>query len=466
MATRFAVEWTRASLRIAVAERRGRAWTLKYVRSEPAVEGPTMAPVLGQAWRALKPAPQEVVSVLPREQVITRIVKFPTLQDAELHQMVELYARGQLPYPREQAVVAHQVVRRAEGFSTVGIVACQRDVVDRHLALLREAGIPPQLVTVSSWGVWAWWRQARKDAPPDPLLIVHLDDARTDLLVVTDETILLSRSVGQGVSDWGAASETIDLLATEIDRSLAALRRELPGVDVRGVLLTGIGALETWRGALAERVGIPVAAQDPRAALGLQAAGVTPATSPAVVLGAAQAPGGVLLDLSPPEVRTRVRQRRQSQDLTLVGGLALAAGLLGAAVLGVQVVRQQERAARLAQVVSEVAPTAKTIRDQARAVQVASGVLAQRRQLAAILSGVFRAAPAGIGLEAVTAEQTRQEIVVRGSAPNTQDVLTFVGQLEQLEGIAGARLKYSTRRRTPTGERTDFEIVMQQRDVS
>ena len=113
--------------------------------------------------------------------------------------------------------------------------------------------------------------------------------------------------------------------------------------------------------------------------------------------------------------------------------------------------------------IQDLAPTAKRAQEHSRAAQLVQTVLADRRRLAKTFAAVFQSTPAGVSLEVLTFERPRREVVVRGRAGSTQDVLAYIGQLEAVEGVAGVELKYSTRRSTPLGERTDFELVLRQR---
>src|SRR3989338_5209288 len=141
MAQRLVLEWTRTMLHAAVAEGRAAAWRVRAVYAQPLSTSAETAHVLSALIKTAKLPTNEGITVVSREQVITRTVKFPTLDSAELTQMVELYAKAQLPYPREQTVMDFSVLHQQGGFSTVVVVACQRDVIDRQLGALRELKI-------------------------------------------------------------------------------------------------------------------------------------------------------------------------------------------------------------------------------------------------------------------------------------------------------------------------------------
>ncbi|MBI4341988.1 MAG: pilus assembly protein PilM [Candidatus Omnitrophica bacterium] len=465
MATRLAVEWTRGSVRVAVAEGGGSRWRLRSVRSQPMPSGADVAAALRSlAAASAVGSAEEVIGVLPREQVITRIVRFPSTDAAEIAQMAELYAKAQLPYTRDQAVVDSRVLRQEQGFSTVALVACQRDLAERHLAVLRDAGLSCAAVTVSSWGVLAWCLGAvLAHAAPEPVLIVNIDDTRTDFVLIAGRRLLASRSIAQGAHEWQGLSETAELLVTEVERTRGTLRKELPGTEARSLILTGLGALAQWREPVAQRLGLPVTVIEAAQAVEIPVEGVP--ISPVAVAGVAVSEPGGVVNLSPSEARTQLRQHRQLREFAMVGGMLAGAVVLGAALLGLGVLRDQRMAGRLDHAVKTLEPKARQVRDRGRSVQLVRALFDERRRFAATLAGIFRATPPPVTLEALTVEQARREIVLRGIAASTQTVLDYIQQLERLEGVEAVELKYSTSRSTSSGERTDFELVLRPRGV-
>ncbi len=461
MAKRLVIEWTRATLRVALAETRGKAVRLVSLRHQPlsaASGGP--AEILRAMLTSMNAAADEVIVVVPREQVITRTVKFPSTQRDELAQMVELYAKAELPYSREQTVLDFHVISQREGFSTTAVVACQREVIERTLSTLRDAGISAGLLTVSSWGVLGWYQLVKP--PGEPNLVIHVDDARTDLVLISEGRILSNRSVGQGTQDWAGPSETVELLALEIERSRGAIRKELPGIEVRSVVLTGVGDLSAWSEGLSRRVDLPVAVVEAARAFkeGMTTGAAT--ISPVVIGGIACSDPRTLLNLNPPALRAHVHHRQQLRELITAGLLLIGVLGVGVGLLGIQILREQRRASQVDQALASLEPTAKQIQEKIRLSKFVFATLDHRRRLAVVLSGVFRTTPQTVALEGVTFERAKREMTVRGNASSTQDVLDYVKALEQLHGVGGVRLKYSTRRSTPSGERTDFELVLQE----
>lgn len=464
MAYRLVIEWTRSTARLALAERRKGRSRLLAIRSEAIGPSGDVQSALRALLSAVKPGASEVIGVIPREHVLTRVVKFPTMQATELASMVELYAKAQLPYPREQVVMDFHVVHQRDGFSTVGVAACPREVVERSLDLLRHAGLSTASISVSSWGVLGWYQLVRSrhevSGGDEPTLVLNVDDTRTDLVLVAEGRLLSSRSVGQGAQDWQASSDTLELIVQEVERSRTAARKELPGTEVRSVLLTGVGSAAAWPEPLAQRLGVSVRYLDGRQPLMERAMPAEAAISPVVVGGIACGGGEPLLNLMPAELRVHLAHRVQVRQLATVSLLVLGVLGVGASLLALETHRGGRMAEQLDGVLAEIEPMAQSLQDKSRSAKLVTSVLNDRRQLAVVVSGIFRQTSADVALEAVSFERARREVVVRGSAPSTQAVLDYIQRLQALDGIRGVRLKYSTRRMTPSGERTDFELLL------
>ncbi len=469
MTQQLVVEWTRAHLRVALAKGGGVGARLRLLREDAVASAEEVSQRLRQLRRSFRFLRAQVVAVLPREQVITRLVKFPSVQTAELRQMVHLYAKTQLPYPSEQAVMDFYVVQQENGFTTVVVIAAQREIVERHWNILRAAGFRPSLLTVSSWGALGWYRkmlhpQKSKTAAPlavqEPVLIVNVDQARTEMVVIRKEAILSSRSMAQGLQDWHDAGEGMEILALEIERSRVALRKELPDTEVQSVLLAGLTSWLEGSEAFAERLGLPLKVIEAGGLFPEWKASAAMNFSPLVVGGLALSGSREWVCLNPPEIAVETYQRRQIRDLILIGGLLLGVCGLGATLALRHVSRQRLRLDHFEQLLNVQQPQARGLQEILRAVQMARSVLQARQRLATALAGVFRASPEAIGLEAIAFEHEKQTLMLRGQTQTTQQVLEYIRQLQHLDGVKKVHMKYTRRRQMAKGERVDFELAL------
>jgi len=121
---------------------------------------------------------------------------------------------------------------------------------------------------------------------------------------------------------------------------------------------------------------------------------------------------------------------------------------------------QEKIAQQLDSVVVEIEPSARILHEQSRLANLVGSVLDDRSRMVRALSGVFLVTPASINLEGLTFERSREELQLRGSSSSTEHVLDYISKLKDIHGIEHVQLKYSTRRSTPSGERTDFKLIL------
>lgn len=459
---RLVIELTRSSLRAVSVQDSPTKPQAQRVLVEPIHAAPDGAWLRG-VLKPLKSAGMEVISVISREHVITRTLRLPSTQREELDPMVRLAAKAQLPYPPEQAATDWALLEEHDGASVVQLVACQREVVDRHLTLLREGGLEAVALIPSSWGVAGWYRQfGRSDALREPAFIVHVDHERTNLVLVRGDSVMSSRSLNQGLAEWQASLEP---LLQELERSLASIRKELPGLDAASVILTGLGPLEEWRGIIEPRVGLPVVARQgegpmKRPEVLIAQEHSTLPTSLAVVMGLAFADCRSAVNLVPADVREAHRQRRRLRELMVTAALFAAALLCGTGVLVKLVHRTTNETRHLTEVMHQLETLTGRTAQQLDDVRLIERLLTGRRQLAEALAALIQATPPAILFETVTFERARLELVVRGSAPMTRDVLDYLRVLKDDPHWLQAELRYSARRGSSAEALTAFEIAL------
>jgi type IV pilus assembly protein PilM len=160
-----------------------------------------------------------------------RTLRLPLIEDQkELETAIRFQAHDQIPMPLDQAVLDHRVLRRQAGpegdrMMDVLVVAARRDMISGLLGVLRAAGLSPQAIDLSAFGMI----RALSDAGPAPqegipgvtTLYCYLG-AATNLVVANDQDCLFTRISPVGV-------ETIA-------ESVAA-REEVPVDDAREWLL-------------------------------------------------------------------------------------------------------------------------------------------------------------------------------------------------------------------------------------
>ena len=450
------VEFTRTSVRLLQAEGAGRSLRIRRLlvgaMASPAQAGEALTRVVKEA----KAEGSGVIVTVPREQVITRLLKFPTTRPDELARMVELSGKAQLPYPRDQAVADFQVIEQQAGNSTVQLAACHRELVEQQVRLVRAAGLEPLCVVPSSWGLAVWFQQLIQAADVrEPVIIVNVDADHTDLALVAQGRLLFSRSLPQGVGEWRAGQDALGPLAQEIERSLSSVRKELTAADANTIVLTGLGALESWKAPLEARLRKPGLARQMQVP---ELAGIDNA-SPAIVVGLAMVDARSLLNLLPLQARQAQDYRRQLRGLAVTGVMLVTALALGVSILSASVDRQAQVTGALVKTVKGLESATQQTEAQEQEVTLIDGTMGARRTLAVTLASLFQSTPGEIVLERVAFERGRRQLAERRTAPTTRQVLDYIRSLEESGRYERVELRYSSRRSTSAGWQAEFEFA-------
>jgi len=424
------------------------------VRVEP-LDGETVAGVLD----GLTPEKAGTLLIaIPRDHALTRLLSFPSVDSNELSRMVELSVGAQFPYPPDQLVTDFQVVEQHDGTSTVQVVACRRATVDSLVSDVASRGWQPRLITPASWGIGAWFRRASGASDVrEPAMIVHLDTAQTDLVLMSRGRVAFSRSVRRGLAEWQAGCDGLERLGHEVRRHCLASTNGWPSLEVASVVLTGVGPLEQWAEALARRVGKPVTVIPPP---DVEDAPDGAAPSPIVAWGLGMAQEEWVVNVAPTELRRLHRRQQHLRQAIVTAALACVVLGLGAGVVWAAAHRQGQIMAQTAAVMREWERAGGSLQHAQHEWHRLERLLADRRWSHAMLVELFRLTPSTVTFESVTVERDPRQAVVRGSASTTAQVLEHLRLLDESGKWTQVMLRHATPRRTAAGIQTDFEILL------
>ena len=127
-------------------------------REGEVVDADLLAAAVKELFAAHK-LPKTVRVGVANQRVVVRTLRLPPIDDAgELETAVRFQAQDHIPMPLEQAVIDWEVVRSAsgeEGDATVDVVvvAARRDMVSNLTRALLKAGLRPDGIDLSAFGM-------------------------------------------------------------------------------------------------------------------------------------------------------------------------------------------------------------------------------------------------------------------------------------------------------------------------
>lgn len=146
-----------------------------------------------------------VIVGLPLRSTIVRRLEVPAVSGGDLRSVVRRKAAEVLAFPPGDVHFDYQVVSRAGRAVRVILVMIQREKLRQYLEVIREVGLHPNIVDVSTFALFNFYRYVDRDETlPDPhpndaaTLLVDVGHASTDVMVVAGEEVLYARSILRG----------------------------------------------------------------------------------------------------------------------------------------------------------------------------------------------------------------------------------------------------------------------------
>ncbi len=398
-----------------------------------------VAPALKGFLKAYKITPEHLTLCIPRTQVSFKYLTFPASSDPEIRQMVEFELNNLFPYKPEEMVFDYVVTERfPEGSARILLVAVQRKTLMEYVSILGHAGLTPDEVDVSTISLLNQFRERKK--PPANYLLVSLDDAFMEFLLISGERLVFTRGVSFNAQDEGSGlAEIIDLTAT-IARDKECL------IDT--VILS---SQEAGRSAeLAKK---------------LESAGyrVEVDDSYGVVMGLPlRDKGGALkINLLPDELKIQKVKFKRKKSLIYLGVLALLNLSLLANIVFLRIKAKQEYVFLLKSEINKIDAQASVLQKKLANLKALQGYLGEGRRTLGLLTEIYRAAPAGVSLSALDISNKKNlgVMVISGQTGDSETVLKFTNALKSSPLIKKADVNYIKKRRSLAGDQAiDFEI--------
>lgn len=134
--------------------------------------------------------------VLPRRIFIMKFLTLPTQNEVELRKMVALQLPVHLPYKPEDIIWDLRIVEKtADGSTKSVLTAASIKVVEQYLKDVAAAGFFPDLVTISSWGIWSLLKERHELDRPGCVAFVHAKENGTEICFCGREGVIFSRQI-------------------------------------------------------------------------------------------------------------------------------------------------------------------------------------------------------------------------------------------------------------------------------
>ncbi len=142
---------------------------------------------------------RRVVSGVGGESVIVRRITLPLMTEKEIAQAVKWQAEDYIPYSVDQVCLGFHVLNRGfsgeeRGGMAVILVGVKREAIARHLRLLRQAGISPEVVDVNTLALFNVFQLSNPDQT-DGIALLEIGHGTTSIVLLDNGSPFLIRDV-------------------------------------------------------------------------------------------------------------------------------------------------------------------------------------------------------------------------------------------------------------------------------
>jgi len=142
---------------------------------------------------------KEVAICLPSKYVTMKKIELPLLKESELLSALFTEAEQYIPYDLQEVNLSYQILDKGEESEKmqVLIAAAKKDVIEKHVNILKEAGLIPYVMDVENFAL-ANAYEICYGKTDTPIAVVDLGASRIKILVLIENIPVFSREVSTG----------------------------------------------------------------------------------------------------------------------------------------------------------------------------------------------------------------------------------------------------------------------------
>ncbi len=190
-----------------------------------------LASLLQSVRRELGLKFNRVHTMIPGRAVFYRPLRIPLVTGDRLEKIVRYEAKQQIPFTIDQVLLDYHIFGGSGGELEGILIAVRRDTIDQHVRLLGRVGLRPDVIDVSTIGLFNASRALPRE-PEEVIGIVNIGATTTDIIIEHEHFLKFSRSAPVAGNDITLA------LQSTLERSF----EECEDLKTRhGRLSTGVG---------------------------------------------------------------------------------------------------------------------------------------------------------------------------------------------------------------------------------
>jgi len=409
-----------------------------------------------------------LISCLPRHMVTTRYLKIPSIDPKEIQKMVELQIPRQLPYLPEQIISGFTTIfSDKDGYSYVFLVLVPREIITRHLKILKDATLVPGAIALSCEGNLNLFLNSSLSGKDEETVLIDIDSNCADIEIISRRKLIFSRAVSLEtesqdlnlkIDNWHSK------LSQEINRSQDTCRKEIGQVKINRIILTGspkiiFGLKDKLAAEFSLAAGIlepfkeinPISNPDLKDYLDAD-------DSFSSIIGLGLLNREPSFNLLPTEYKTEKEKLSRRKAFLKTASLFSALFLIILAIIAKDIFFKDHYIKKFDADYKKLASQTQNLEAMLNKLKIIKGQFVNKAKTVDIITELFKTVPQGIWLNSLTFDAGRS-VTLKGQGSDLSSVFRFVSVLEKSPYFENIQVKYTTKRRFQEREITDFELV-------
>lgn len=145
----------------------------------------------------LKIKSKKVVTCLPEDEVVSRLIRLPPLKENEIRDALKFEAETFVPYPLDQVSIDYEIVEKDEaGRLAVFAIAARNDLISSYIKLFKSMGL--ELVALESPAVAMRRVVVDSVSATAGILMVDMGEKYSDIVSINKGNVFFTRAMSVG----------------------------------------------------------------------------------------------------------------------------------------------------------------------------------------------------------------------------------------------------------------------------
>jgi Tfp pilus assembly PilM family ATPase/uncharacterized protein YoxC len=408
--------------------------------------------------------------IIPRERVITRYMKFPATNNAEVESMVSFEIAKQTPYSQDDIVSDYKIKAvDSQGYSKVEIVFSPKSEISRINGILGYLTNRLKHIYFSSEAIAGWFNSGGiRIEDTGCACIINIDSDTTEIAVISSEGLCFSRSIAIGADNIMDTQEQINPLKTklikEIEQSIAMYSKEKDPASggIARIVLTGSASVcKDFIEFLRTAINTPSELLNPLSGIelsdnALSESGIPEDASVCAVYGGLFIEDGI--NLIPQGQKAKRKKILLFKKAAIIFVAFILIILVFVAITFFKIRQKENTLKRLESMYSQIEGVSAETEQKLKKLRSIKAYISEGESSLDVIYNLYSLVPGGIALLDFDYDDISKSVRFSGRAGRMSDVFSLVSVLENSDIFSNVQTRSVVQRRTREGAAVDFQI--------